>query len=426
MEKKNTRLFHGVPAIFDDGQWIVLSADFKEIITIPENEIDDPKIFHDLRESGFFEYETSPVTTFQLTLITTSDCNLRCAYCFANSGEFSALMTEDIARAAVEHAVKASAGRKLSVAFFGGEPTLTSGLIQDVVEYATTLKKAQAENNEVEFSITTNGVMSAEFLEFLISKKFKVTLSADGPAEIQNIHRPLKNGGESSNIVEKTIRQLAPIIKEFKLRVTATSFSVSRMDEIVDWFHSLGGKLIHFEPVSISGRATKNNKGLALEKPSPEEFSDNLQKAILRGNELGVQIVNSAFMNISTPPPEFCEGNANNRISVSYTGDVTTCVEVQEKCHPASTDFIIGKYDSNTKSIVLDREERKKLCDGIKIKDCLECFAVRSCGGGCPVRNFHTTGSMGKVDPYRCENIKSMLPFLIKMFLKTSMEAAKS
>lgn len=419
--EKATMLYHGVPAVLMNDQWVVLSAGFNEIVTIPVADINDASIFEELQSDHFFEYSAVPNNTFQLTLITTSDCNLCCRYCFASSGESLKTMSEEVAFAAIDHALGVAVGRRLSVAFFGGEPSLTADLIRKVVGYAKQRERLLPDVKGVEFSITTNGVMNSEFLDFLIDNNFHITLSADGSAEVQDYQRPLKTGKESSALVEKTIKGLVARGKKFKVRVTVTNFSVSWMTKVVEWLHLLGGDSIHFEPVTIAGRATK---GMALEKPEAVAFITNLQKAILRGNELGVGIVNSSFMNISTPPPEFCEGNSNNRISVSYTGDVTTCVEVQEKCHPASTNFIIGRYDQSAGRIILEREQRLRSCVGTKMVECLTCFAVRSCGGGCPVRNFHITGNTIEVDPYRCQMIKQMLPFLMNLLLESSIRAA--
>jgi len=423
--KNTTRLFHGVPAVLSNGQWIVLSDGFDEIVTIPENDIDDPKIFEELNNSNFFHSDRKLSDVFQLILITTSDCNLRCAYCFADSGSSAIVMSETMAYAAVDYGIMASVGKRLSIAFFGGEPSMTGGLIKKIVAYAREQKLAENGNAGVEFGITTNGVMPADFLDFLVHNKFRITVSADGPSEIQNLHRPLKNGRPSSRVVEESIRRLVAHGKEFKLRVTVPESTVTRMVDVVEWLHSLGGNTIHFEPISIAGRASQKTTGLVFNKPPVDLFVENMQKAILRGNELGVGVVNSAFMNISTPPPEFCDGNSGNRIAISYTGDVTTCVEVQEKCHPASTDFIIGKYNPETGLLALLDGQRSKSCSGKKAKDCLECFAIKICGGGCPVRNFHATGDVTKVDPYRCASIKKMMSFLMELFLKTSIEAAQ-
>ena len=61
----------------------------------------------------------------------------------------------------------------------------------------------------------------------------------------------------------------------------------------------------------------------------------------------------------------------------------------------------------------------------VKIKsgngeDCSLCFAKRVCGGGCPVRNFHTVGQMYVVDPYRCTVTKEIIPYVYKMIDESS------
>ncbi len=407
-----TRLWHDLPAILDGDMWTVISADFTNIAKIPKDEIDSIQIFSELVAIDFFKPEVSTKDVFQLTLITTSDCNLRCRYCFANSGDSALVMSYELAKASIDYGFKKSADKILSIAFFGGEPSLTGKLIRDTVKYAK--ENLPATSRGVEFSITTNGVISKNFVKFLINNNFQITLSADGPDYIQDYQRPTKTGEKSSPHVEKTIKTLVKAGAKFKLRATVTDYSVNKMTDTVTWFKNLGGTEIHFEPVTISGRALKAGE-LTLQQPSAEVFSSELKRAILLGCQVGVGIMNSSFMNISSPPPEFCEGNANKRLAVSYTGDVTTCVEVQDKCHQASKNFIIGHYDEQEKMLVIERETRNSPCSGYVAPKCQDCFALRICGGGCPVRNFHATGSLETIDGYRCQQITTMLPFIIKL-----------
>ncbi|HIU41446.1 MAG TPA: 4Fe-4S cluster-binding domain-containing protein, partial [Candidatus Egerieicola faecale] len=55
------------------------------------------------------------------------DCNLRCKYCFASTGEYGgkrALMSSEVGKKAIDYLLKYSYGRKnLELDFFGGEPT---------------------------------------------------------------------------------------------------------------------------------------------------------------------------------------------------------------------------------------------------------------------------------------------------------------
>ena len=68
------------------------------------------------------------------------DCNLRCKYCFAGTGEYMgrrALMSAEVGKKAIDFLLENSGNRKnLEVDFFGGEPLLNLQVIKDIVAYA--------------------------------------------------------------------------------------------------------------------------------------------------------------------------------------------------------------------------------------------------------------------------------------------------
>ncbi len=417
-----TRIYHGLPAVLVDDHWVVISSKFDEIARIAVNQIDDAGTYEELLGRSFFQSSVreSGSRVSLVTLITTSDCNLRCSYCFANSGESCRVMSSDIAFAAVRRALENSSGRKLSVAFFGGEPTLTQGLIRAVVDYATT--ESGKIGTEVEFSITTNGVVNPSFLQFLIERQFLFTVSVDGPPDIQDYQRPLKSGGPSSAHVARTIESLVQGGANFKLRATVTEYSVGKMAEMVAWAGLLGVKEIHFEPLSVAGRAALVTKGVGLDRPKLQEFIAGLKSAIIMGNQSGVGVVNSAFMNLASGGNSFCDGDSKYRFAITYDGQVTTCVEVQDRCHPVAAEFMVGGYDP-VRGVIDSTKSRGRAClVNIRKEEsaCVSCFASSVCGGGCPVRNFHTTGDSGKVDPYRCALVKEMLVFAYDLLDKES------
>jgi uncharacterized protein len=432
---QTTRLYHGLPAVFVDGGWVIISEDFLQIATVPPDVIDAESTFQKLTSNGFFRRdadvrECAPNVS-QVTLITTSDCNLRCGYCFANSGETRREMSPRIAEAAIRRGVQNATGRTLSIAFFGGEPTLTPELIRGAV--STAKEMANDAGIPVEFSITSNGVVSERFLDFLVGERFLITLSADGAPEVQDRQRPLKSGGSSSAVVARSIRRLTEAKAKLKIRATLTVFSVDRMPEMVRWVHSLGGTRIHFEPISLAGRAL-STRGTTMERPTVEDFVRWLKASILCGNDLGVGIVNSSFMNMKDPPRAFCDGDPHHRFAITYDGTVTTCVEVQDRCHPASDKFTIGRFNevSGELEIFKQRERATASCHSLvqlgtkgARGGCETCFAQRACGGGCPVRNFHTMGDSAVVDPYRCQTIQAMIPFAYELFYAESTQEAR-
>jgi uncharacterized protein len=422
-----TRLFCGLPAVFNEDHWIIISPYAGELIRVNQNLIDDEETKTALFEKGFLGNPSKKgpgalTDYFQLTLITTSDCNLRCNYCFANAGESKFVMKEDVALAAVRYAINETKKRDLLISFFGGEPSLTQKLIKKVVAYAKQLIIGSSVKN-VRFNITTNGVMSKPFLNFLIDNDFFFTISMDGIPDVQNFQRPLKKTTRgnlnSSPFLEKTIKSLVSRDHEFMIRATITDFSVKYLVPTIEYLHNLGVTQFHCEVINLAGRAMTENKGQSMKRPNVEEFIRNLKLAIMKAGELGMGILNSSYMNLLQPSTHFCDGIGGNRVSISYTGDVTTCLEVQSGCHPTADSFIIGSYNKEVGEISINASKQSKLCDNPITNDnncCKECFAIYTCGGGCPIRNYHMTGNQNTVDPFRCQVIKSILPFVFILF----------
>jgi uncharacterized protein len=392
-------------------------------------QLTDPDTNRELASRGFFGQPSlqgpgALSDYFQLTLITTSDCNLRCRYCFANAGDTRIVMPEAVALAAVRYAVRKAVGRHLLISFFGGEPSLTPKLIEQVVAYAKEVTIG-SEVKGVRFNITTNGVMGQSMLEFLLENDFFLTISMDGVPMVQDHQRPFKYGGPSSPRVEQTIARLVEHDREFMIRATVTDYSVGHLVSAVEYLNSLGVRNFHCEPINLAGRAILETKGQPMARPRAEDFIQNLASAITRAGELGMEILNSSYMNLLQPSVHFCDGVGGNRVSVSYTGDVTTCLEVQGGCHPTADSFIVGGYDPDTDEIAIDLARRQRIC-GTPITGqnacCSNCFAIHICGGGCPIRNYHMTGDKDRVDPFRCQVIKAILPFVIALFDQAAAE----
>lgn len=422
----STRVLFGLPAVLQNDYWIVFSSEFTNLARIPVARADLPETFKELSDGGFFVAGKSEPKTkvVQMTFVLTNDCNLRCRYCFADSGigekGKAKTMSEEIALAVLRRGVEISNGRKLSIAFFGGEPTMQFKLIQKIVAAARQISKERSLPSP-EFSITTNGMFGQKVCDYLMENEFLITLSADGPADVQDFHRPTVRGS-SSPFVERTIGRFAKNGYRIKVRATVTQFSVHRMADTVRWLSGFGNTSseIHFEPVSISGRARFPSQEVG--KPTVDDFILNLKKAIETGNEVGVSVMNSSFMNLANSPSRFCEGDTKHRFAITPDGAITTCVEVQDSCHPASDLFVLGNYDTLNKSFVIQDDNRTSCSGGAQVVrfrsgkgiDCFSCFASRICGGGCPVRNFHTAGKTDIVDPYRCTVIREVVPYVYR------------
>ena len=80
-----------------------------------------------------------------LCLHVAHDCNLRCSYCFAGTGDFGhdrTLMTWEVAKAAVDFLVGASGARQhCEIDFFGGEPLMNLPVVKQTIGYVRELER---------------------------------------------------------------------------------------------------------------------------------------------------------------------------------------------------------------------------------------------------------------------------------------------
>src|SRR5699024_89412 len=92
-----------------------------------------------------------------LCLHVAHDCNLRCTYCFASTGDFGQgrkIMPPEIAKKAIDFVIARSGKRhNIEVDFFGGEPLMAWDTVVQTVDYARSLEEKF--DKKFRFTITT-------------------------------------------------------------------------------------------------------------------------------------------------------------------------------------------------------------------------------------------------------------------------------
>mgnify|MGYP000818874734 FL=1 len=117
-----------------------------------------------------------------LCLHVAHDCNLRCKYCFASTGDFGQgrkIMPPEIAKKAIDFVIARSGVRhNIEVDFFGGEPLMAWDTVTQTVDYARSLEEKY--NKKFRFTITTNGMLlSDENIDYINREMSNVVLSLD-------------------------------------------------------------------------------------------------------------------------------------------------------------------------------------------------------------------------------------------------------
>jgi uncharacterized protein len=140
-----------------------------------------------------------------LVLQVTQKCNFNCRYCLYSGKEeierthTNTNMNRDVAFKAVDYLAKHSYDSPtIHISFYGGEPLLNMELIYAVTNYV----KTKFFSKRIEFSLTTNGsLLNNEVLSFFEKNDFKVSISLDGPKEVQDKHRRARNGVDGTYLI---------------------------------------------------------------------------------------------------------------------------------------------------------------------------------------------------------------------------------
>lgn len=147
-----------------------------------------------------------------LCLQVTQNCNLRCEYCvfsgsYVNRVHTNKRMDWKVAKRAIDFLYEHSGNsdNEILIGFYGGEPILEIDLIKKCVEYA----KKTFRDKDVQFNLTTNAtLLNDEIIDYLFQSDFAITISLDGPEEVQDSHRVWIDGSGSFNKVIGNIEKM--------------------------------------------------------------------------------------------------------------------------------------------------------------------------------------------------------------------------
>ncbi|MEV7685607.1 radical SAM protein [Streptomyces bungoensis] len=196
----------------------------------------------------------------RLVLNVANTCNLDCVYCYAQGGDYGGpreRMTFEIGRASLERFFN-SYDEVTTVQFFGGEALLNWKVIRSLCEYGWELADRLSKPRPV-WMLSTNGtILNDEIIEMIDKYDLKVTVSCDGPPEITDRLRPMRNGTESvSQVIAGNIRKLRETTGQpCQIEGTYTSLHVQegcRVVDVLDYVYNyLGIVAVHMPPNVLS------------------------------------------------------------------------------------------------------------------------------------------------------------------------------
>lgn len=249
---------------------------------------DEKILFSEDDYEKFAKYSVaSPVKAMCLNIA--HDCQLRCKYCFASTGDFGKgrkLMTFETGKHAIDFLLEKSGDRQnLELDFFGGEPLLNFDVVKQIVEYA---RSREAEfGKKFRFTITTNGLLlDDDKIDFINREMHNVVLSIDGRKEVNDSMRVLANGKGCYDTILPKYKKLVEKRgdKEYYVRATFTNKNLDFSEDVFSLYEA------GFDQISVEPVVGDSEEEYALtEKELPAVFKEyeNLAKRILENEKKG-------------------------------------------------------------------------------------------------------------------------------------------
>lgn len=364
--------------------------------------------------------DTSEENFINVILPISAECNLQCPYCFAQTG--SGFQFENYTELEIKNTIDfilnnlKDKKQKVTIVFFGGEPLIKFDLIKFTIDYI----KINYPNNDINYSITTNGtILNEDIISILKSNNFSVLVSLDGYDNEFNL-RIFKNGSKSINRVIGNINRL----KENGVYVEIRATLVNNNPYLCETYQFFEKIALPFNVVYAYSSENKEHHYAEYDNNilcSIESQFDRLLKIYLDKLKAGEPIFNktlkesSDLLRFRIKKIYPCSGGTNY-FTITSHGNIFSCAHLMN-----DTKYQIGtiKNGMTCKSdfIAVNIEN---------IQECSDCWLKYLCAGGC----FSQKISSGKNNynaqvEERCKLDSIIWEFYIKLYYYTMRIAPK-
>lgn len=325
------------------------------------------------------------------------DCNLRCNYCFAHTGDFSgarSMLDFETGKKALDFLIRESAQRKnLEVDFFGGEPLMNFEVVKQLVEYARS--QEELHQKKFRFTITTNGVLlSDDVIDYINENMFNVVLSLDGRKEVNDLMRHRIDGSGSYDSIVPKYQKLVQKRGDGQYYVRGT-FTRNNLDFTADVEHlfDLGFQHVSAEPVVAPDEADYSLR----EQDLPKLYAEYEKLAVKLLEEDDPKRDFFHFkIDLKQGPCVIKRmggcGSGNEYVAVTPDGDIYPCHQFV-----GMEEYRMGSV--HTGELNRELKERFSKLNVYSKPECRACWAKFYCSGGCNANNLQYGGDL--MTPYK-------------------------
>lgn len=318
-----------------------------------------------------------------------SNCNLRCKYCFYHSISENrdvtsyGIMKEETLEAIVKKALEYADGF-CTFAFQGGEPTI-AGLpfFERLIELENkyNIKKVKINN-----AIQTNGMFIDEkWAKFLHDNNFLVGLSLDGPKEVHDMNRIDTLHSGTFNKVMKTVALFNKHKVEYNILCVITSLTSRHITKIYNFYKQNNFNYLQFIPCLDPINEPKGQHSYSLKPKDLESFLkisfDRWYEDVMSGQYISIRYFDNLVSMILGYKPEAC--NMNGKCTCQFV------VEADGGIYPCDF-YVLDQWqlgnikDKSINEIISNENAQRFIQDSLEIMpECKGCKWYGLCRGGC-------------------------------------------
>ncbi|HSC27641.1 MAG TPA: quinohemoprotein amine dehydrogenase maturation protein [Vicinamibacterales bacterium] len=363
----------------------------------------------------------TPVPLSTMVMNVTNQCNLSCAYCYEYSedrvvqtdyGRQPKWMSEETARASVDFLLRES-GPVAHLTFFGGETLLNFRVLQAAVAYAD--QQAAALGKQIDYSITTNAtLLGPEVIDFLAEHRFGVTVSIDGPPDVQNRFRVFHGGRGSYDVVAPKIRALIRKHRSRPIgaRVTLTRDTLDIRRVFTHLTEDMGFSEVGFAPATTAPERSYavGSDGFDAVLEQFRDLADDFRDAAIAHRHHGFSNVRETLEEIHKGANKAWPcGAGMGLLGVSTSGDVALCHRFAGSDDHRLGDVRGGIDRSAQAGFLRDHHVAGK-------PDCLSCWARPLCAGGCYHEAHTRYGTTQAANLHYCDWIRGWTDTCLQIY----------
>lgn len=345
-----------------------------------------------------------------LCLHVAHDCNLRCKYCFASTGDFGTgrkIMPFEVAKKAIDFVIERSGKRRnIEVDFFGGEPLMAWDTVKQTIDYARSIEEEHGK--KFRFTITTNGLLlDDEKIDYINANMDNVVLSLDGRPSVNDEMRKTVSGAGSYDIIVPKFQKLVEK-RDPKLDYYARgTFTGKNLDFAEDVLHIADAG---FDRLSVEPVAAEDGCGYELTEADLDKIYaeyDRLTDIMEARRKEGKPFHFFHFMVDLNQGPCVVKrlrgcGAGYEYVAVTPEGDIYPCHQFVGNEEFKQGSVLDGSFDMEI--------ARKFASMNIYTREkCGDCWAKFYCSGGCSAANHNFSHDLNVPYEMGCKMEKKRL-----------------